>query len=232
MDTNNNNEVMKIKEVGYSYRSPGGKVLAVKEATGSFYPGKVYAITGKSGSGKSTLLFLMAGLDLPQKGEIYFKGTSLHQLNKDYYRSHNVGIVFQNYNLLSNLTALENVLIALELVGKPGKEGRKIAEELLERVGIDTPTSKRRVLRLSGGEQQRVAIARALGSNPSLILADEPTGNLDTETGEKVIDLLVKLAREDGRCVIIVSHSDIVASKADEVWGIKDGVLSPNTIKV
>lgn len=228
METNNL-EVIKLEEVAYNYKSPGGKVTAVKNASGSFFPGRTYAITGKSGSGKSTLLFLMAGLDLAQSGEIFFKGTSLKKLNRDNHRSHNIGIIFQNYNLLPNLTALENVQISLELIGKSLVSGRKIAEDLLARVGIDAKMARRRVLRLSGGEQQRVAIARALSSNPPLILADEPTGNLDSETGEKVIDLLVSLAKEDGKCVIIVSHSDIVAHKADEIWNIKDGILRRKT---
>ena len=220
-------EILKLSDIEYSYKGQGGTVKAVKKASGVFCKGKVYAITGRSGSGKSTLMSLLAGLDLPQKGKLYFKGKSMDEINRNKYRSNDVGLIFQAFNLLPQLTALENTILSLEMCKLPAGKQKARAMELLEKVGIDSSKAKRKVLKLSGGEQQRIAIARALGANPSLILADEPTGNLDSETGDTVMDMLVDLAHNEDRCVIVITHAESVAKQADEIWGMKDGVLIP-----
>ncbi|MCL6580900.1 MAG: ABC transporter ATP-binding protein [Firmicutes bacterium] len=224
-----NGPLIELDGVAYTYRTPGAPVQAVRRATGAFRRGRVHALMGRSGSGKSTLLSLMAGLDLPTEGEIRFEGVSLARLDRDAYRRRKVGLVFQTFNLLPQLTGLENVVLAGELCGWPARERRARATALLGRVGIDPATASRRSLRLSGGEQQRVAIARALAAEPSLILADEPTGNLDQETGRAIVELLTSLARREGRCVIIATHAPSVAAECDEVWNISDGRLLPVT---
>lgn len=220
-------DILKIENIEYSYSTPGGKVPAVKDATAAFEKGKVYAITGSSGSGKSTLLSLMAGLDLPNKGEIVFKDKSLRTMNRNKYRRRDVGIIFQAFNLIPHYTALENVMLSLELCGSPYKHNYQRSLELLNKLGIDRSKACRKVLKLSGGEQQRVAISRALAPNPELILADEPTGNLDSKTGDKIMEKFIDIAHNENRCIIIVTHSSAVAKQADEVWGMKDGVLLP-----
>ncbi|MDP2871185.1 MAG: ABC transporter ATP-binding protein [Bacillota bacterium] len=223
--------LIKLDGVAYSYRGQRQPVPALRRATGEFLPGRVYAIVGRSGSGKSTLLSLIGGLEVPDAGEIRFEGTPLRQLNLDSYRSRKVGMVFQTFNLLAQLTAIENVSLALEICGWPARERRSRATEVLSRVGIEGATATRRPFHLSGGEQQRVATARALAPDPPLVIADEPTGNLDEETGQALIDLLCRLAREDGRCVIVATHSDALARKADEVWFMRDGQLLPGSVR-
>lgn len=219
-------EILKLEDVSYEYVGKNGGVKAVKRANGIFESGKLYAITGKSGSGKTTLLSLIAGLDKVKEGDIIFKGESLKKIDRDMYRSTSIGIVFQQFNLLTQLTAYENVLLALDLCKFKGNKKER-AKELLNKVGIDEVKANRRVLKLSGGEQQRVAIARALAPNPYLILADEPTGNLDSENGDNIIKILLKLAHEEGKCVIMITHSNSLAKLSDEIWGMRDGVLMP-----
>lgn len=219
-------EILKLEKVSYEYVGTT-KVLAVKNVSCSFSLGKIYAITGRSGSGKSTLLSLVAGLDKVSSGNIMFKNQYLKDIDRDNYRSRDIGIVFQSFNLLHQLTAIENVMLAMDIskcscVNKEGK-----ALDLLKKVGIDHDKSKRKVLKLSGGEQQRVAIARALSTNPKIILADEPTGNLDTETSNIIIKLLLDIAHYENKCVIMITHSKSIANKADEIYGMKDGVLLP-----
>ena len=226
----NGKALLELEEVAYAYRTPGQPVTAIRRATGRFEAGRFYALTGRSGSGKSTLLALMAGLDLPTGGEIRFEGASLSRINRDAYRRRKVGLVFQAFHLLPQLTAAENVTLAGEISGWPRRGRTERAMGLLGRVGIDVVTARRRSLLLSGGEQQRVAIARALAPEPRLVLADEPTGNLDQETGEGIIGLLGELAHREGCCVIVASHSRMVAGRADEVWNIKDGHLLPATL--
>lgn len=221
--------LLELDQVAYAYRTPGQPVRAIKRATGAFEGGRLYALTGRSGSGKSTLLSLLAGLDLPSSGEILFEGVSLRRMDRDAYRRHKVGLVFQAFHLLPQLTAAENVILAGEISGWPARGRMSRALGLLERVGIDPDTAKRRGLQLSGGEQQRVAVARALAPEPRLVLADEPTGNLDQETGDGIVGLLGELAHRDGCCVIVATHSHGVASRADEVWAIRDGQLLPAT---
>ena len=221
------NELLKLNNVKYLYINGSEKVQAIKNASASFYKGKIYAITGRSGSGKSTILSLMAGLDNVSEGDILFKQKSLRDIDRDLYRSKDIGIIFQSYNLLKQLTALENVMLSLEVSGLSVTNKKVRCLELLSRVGIDDSKVNRRVLKLSGGEQQRIAIARALAANPQLILADEPTGNLDQGTEDAVLKILQDLAHEENKTVIMITHSKDIADKCDEIYGMKDGVLLP-----
>lgn len=214
--------VLVLKDVEYAY-SNGVRIL--NGVCGEFSAGKVYAIAGKSGSGKSTLLSLLAGLDTCQAGEILYNGTSLKVLNRDDYRAKNVGVIFQGFNLLHNLTAAGNIIMSMEISGNKEKNKKSIAYELLEKVGIDRTTADRKILRLSGGEQQRVCIARALSHNPDVILADEPTGNLDGENEQAVLDILKDLAHKENKCVIIVTHDQTVMDYVDILYRFANGKI-------
>ncbi|MBU3093114.1 ABC transporter ATP-binding protein [Clostridium sp. CM028] len=215
--------VLTLKDVSYQYE--GSKKSVFKNVTATFEAGKVYTIVGKSGSGKSTLLSLVCGLDVCAGGEILYGGTSLKILDRDEYRSKSIGVIFQGFNLITNATAMENIVLSMNISGSKEKDKKAFAYALLEKVEIDKETADRKILRLSGGEQQRVGIARALSHNPDVIIADEPTGNLDSETEAEVLKILTSLAHNEGKCVIIVTHSKKVTSSADEVWGINGGKL-------
>jgi putative ABC transport system ATP-binding protein len=211
-----------------SYRYDGGTENVLKEVSASFESGKVYALIGRSGAGKSTLLSLIAGLDICGEGEVLYNGKNLRELDRDDYRAKNIGGIFQRYNLLLNSTAIYNITLSMNVSGSAagGRQAKKnLAYSLLDKVGIDAETAGRKILELSGGEQQRVGIARALSHDPDVIIADEPTGNLDAENETAVLDILSRLAHEDNKCVIIVTHSDNVAAAADEVTGIRSGRL-------
>jgi putative ABC transport system ATP-binding protein len=188
-----------------------------------FEKGKVYAIRGRSGSGKTTLLSLISGLERCTEGKIVFNGKNLENVNLDYYRSHDIGIVFQSYNLLPFMTASENIILSMDASGSKAKiaDKKQKAIELMKSVGLKENYADRKVLRLSGGEQQRVAIARSLSYNPKMIVADEPTGNLDKKTEEEILKIFKKLAHKDGKCVIIVTHSANVCEKVDKVFDLK-----------
>ena len=216
--------VLTLKNVTYKYQ--GAKKNVLKGANAQFEFGKMYAIIGKSGSGKSTLLSLIAGLDVCTSGEILHCETDLKELDRDEYRAKGIGVIFQSFNLLTNATAVENIVLSMNISGSKEHDKKRFACDLLQKMGIDKETAERKILKLSGGEQQRVGIARALSHNPDIIIADEPTGNLDTETREDILKILISLARDEGKCVIIVTHSKEVSSVADEVWGMKDGRLS------
>ena len=215
--------VLKIEDLAYTYKSKYQTVKALKGITYEFEPGRFYALIGRSGSGKTTLLSLLAALDLPTEGQVIYEEQTTAQLDRDVYHRDAVSVIYQSYNLLPLLTVMENVMFPLELKKVPN--ARKIAEEKLRSVGLDESYFKRLPAMLSGGEQQRVAIARALASDAKIILADEPTGNLDTENSEKVFELLHRLAHEEGYCVIVVTHDLSIADKADEVLRLKDGCL-------
>ena len=221
--------ILQINDVQYTYQSKYQKVQALRGLTMSFEPGKLYALVGRSGSGKTTLLSLMAGLDLPTGGEIDFEGKPLSGLDRDLYRRDDVAVIYQSYNLLPLLTVEENVAFPLELKKLPREEIRKTAQEKLRLVGLDEGYFKRLPAMLSGGEQQRVAVARALAAQARVILADEPTGNLDTDNASKVIELLRTLAHEQGVCVIVVTHDLSIADRADAVFRLKDGQLDETT---
>lgn len=236
--------ILHLEHVGYTYEKSETPVL--RDITADFECGKMYAIIGKSGAGKTTLLSLISGLDICGQGAIYYNGEDLKNRNRDGYRAVNIGVVFQSYNLLLNASAVENVILSMQLsrhfsengdgrkhknsnmqensMGKAGNTKQE-AYKLLERVGIDRETADRKVLKMSGGEQQRTGIARALSHNPDILIADEPTGNLDEETEDAIMEILEGLVRNENRCVIIVTHSHKVASHADEVLGLSGGRL-------
>lgn len=215
--------VLVLKEVSYQYE--GTKKTVLKDINATFERGKVYTIVGKSGAGKSTLLSLIAGLDVCPKGEILYGGTSLKNIDRDNYRAKSIGVIFQSFNLLTNATAIENIILSMNISGAKEKDKKAYAYNLLEKVGIDSETADRKILKLSGGEQQRVGIARALSHNPDVIIADEPTGNLDRDTAVEILKIFTTLAHDEGKCVIIVTHSRKVTAVADEILGINDGKL-------
>ena len=206
-------DILEIKNVTYNYSNSGELVLS--KVNQKFEIGKFYAIIGKSGAGKSTLLSLLAGLDKPQKGQILFKGNDIEKDGYSNHRKNNISLVFQNYNLIDYLTPIENV----RLVNK------NASETILFELGLDKSQINRNVMKLSGGQQQRVAIARALVSEAPIILADEPTGNLDVDTAGEIIEILKKLAKERDKCVIVVTHSKEVASSADIILELRDKKL-------
>lgn len=210
--------VFKIEDLEFSY--DGGKTKVLKNINYEFEKGKFYAITGRSGTGKTTLLSLMSGLDTPSSGRIMYEDNDISKIDEDEYRSKKVGVVFQSFNLLPHLTALENVELSMDISGLKLDNKRKVAINLLEQVGLDLQKANRRILKLSGGEQQRVAIARAIAYNPEVVLADEPTGNLDHKTEKQIIDVLLNLAHEKNKCVIVVTHSKDVAENADIVYDL------------
>lgn len=206
-------DILEIKNVTYNYSNSSELVLS--KVNQKFEIGKFYAIIGKSGAGKSTLLSLLAGLDKPGKGKILFKGNDIEKDGYSNHRKNNISLVFQNYNLIDYLTPLENV----RLVNK------NASETILFELGLDKSQINRNVMKLSGGEQQRVAIARALVSDSPIILADEPTGNLDADTAGEIIEILKKLAKERNKCVIVVTHSKEVANSADIILELRDRKL-------
>ena len=221
---------LEMVDVTYHYEGSAENVL--KKASASFEGGRVYTIIGESGAGKSTLLSLISGLDICTDGDIFYNGRNLKELDRDEYRAKKVGVIFQSYNLLLNSTAVYNIMLSMNISGSSFTQRRakkNYAYALLDRVGIDKETADRKILKLSGGEQQRVGIARALSHEPDVIIADEPTGNLDVETEKGVLKILSGLAHDDlengGKCVIIVTHSDNVTAIADEVIGIRSGRL-------
>ena len=218
-------EILKAENVSFSYINRFQRVDAVKNVSCAFETGKAYAIVGKSGSGKTTLLSMLGGLENPTEGEVLFRGTPLRTLDRDAYRRDSAAVIYQSLNLFPLLTAIENVMYPLKLKGVKAEEARERAETALRSVSISETQFKRLPSRLSGGEQQRVAIARAIASNAELILADEPTGNLDITNGDQVVSILLRLAHEENRCVIIVTHDLEIAAETDEILMMKDGMM-------
>ena len=212
-------KILELKDLTYSY--PNAEYVNMEDKILSsvnyeFEEGKFYAIVGKSGTGKSTLLSLLAGLDEPKKGDVFFKEHSLEDIGYSDYRKNNISIVFQNYNLIDYLTPMENV----RLVNKEAKE------DILYELGLEDSQINRNINMLSGGQQQRVAIARALASDTPVILADEPTGNLDENTSAEIVDIFKKLAKEKNKCVIVVTHSNELANSADVILELKNKKLN------
>lgn len=209
--------ILNLDNVSYRYADAESDDYVLKDINYSFETGKVYAIKGKSGSGKTTLLSLLSGLENNYEGSIEFAGKELKNIDLDNYRSRDIGIVFQSYNLLPHLTAIENIILSMNVSNLNIANKEEQAISLMEKVGLTKNQKDRRVLKLSGGEQQRVAIARSLSYNPLMILADEPTGNLDKETENEILKIFKNLAKED-KCIIIVTHSENVCDQADIVY--------------
>ena len=208
--------ILKLNNVSFSY----GKTKVLSDISYEFEKGKIYCIIGKSGAGKTTLLSLLSGLAAPSDGEIIYDGKNIKNVDKYKFRSKYIGVIFQSYNLITKFTALENVMLSMDIAGVKGKDKKTRAMQLIESVGLDEDEANRRILHLSGGQQQRVAIARALSYDPDIILADEPTGNLDTDTQNEIMDIFKNLA-QSGKCVILVSHSPQVAQMCDECFELK-----------
>lgn len=208
-------KLLDIKDVFFTYPDGDSVRTILDHVNVTFEKGSMYAIVGSSGSGKTTFLTLIAGLDSAQEGSITFKGKDIAEIGLWEYRRNHVGMVFQSYNLIPYMTGLENVLVAMGISGKTHMKDS--AYELLQSIGIEKNKANRNVRRLSGGEQQRIAIARAMANQPDIIVADEPTGNLDGETEDTIIGLFRKLATEKDKCVIVVTHSEKVAKQADVI---------------
>ena len=217
--------VVSAKEVTYEYRNAYQTVRAVNGVSCEFEKGLVYAIVGSSGSGKTTFLSLLAGLDVPTTGTIELDGRSTTEIDRDAYRLNHVSVIYQNFNLFQHLTVLENAAYPLYVRKMGGKDADAVAREKLLQLGLTEDQLVRLPNMLSGGEQQRVAIARALASGSEIILADEPTGNLDSTNSRSIVGILRDLAHEHDRCVIIVTHDPAVADAADVVLKMKDGRL-------
>lgn len=214
--------ILNLKDVSYSYDK---KKMIIKNMNFDFEEGILYAIVGESGAGKTTLLSMLSGLTRPTMGEINYKGKNISKLNPYTYRSRFVGVIFQSYNLLPHLNAVENVILSMDISRKKIPNKHQKAQELLRSVGLGEELWNRRILKLSGGEQQRVAIARTLAFDSDVILADEPTGNLDGKTQSSIMDIFMKLVKEQNKCIIIVTHSPEVAEMADVTYE-----LSKNSI--
>ena len=203
--------ILSLQNISFSY----GKTPVLENISYEFEKGKMYCIVGKSGAGKTTLLSLLSGLAAPSGGEILYDNKNVAKIDKYTFRSKYIGVVFQSFNLITKYTALENVVLSMDVAGYKCKNKKQRAVELLHNVGLDEDEANRRVLKLSGGQQQRVAIARALSYAPDIILADEPTGNLDAETQNEIMNIFRDLSNQ-GKCVILVSHSPEVAAMCDE----------------
>ena len=215
--------MLTLSHVSYRYARRLPDVL--RDVNYTFDRGRFYAIVGESGAGKSTLISLLAGLDLPTAGELIFDGRNLRRMKPSQYRVRHVGLVFQGYNLLLRQTALDNVIVPLYLSGTPGAEWKARAAALLEEVGISPEKHRRTILQLSGGEQQRVAVARAVANRPDLIIADEPTGNLDERNAAHVVSILRGETQREDRCVIMVTHNRELAKQADVTLCLREGGL-------
>jgi putative ABC transport system ATP-binding protein len=216
--------ILKVENLEHHYVDGDKKRKILKGINYSFEKGKLYTIAGPSGSGKTTFLSIAAGLDVQTCGKVIYNDKDIRNIGLTNYRKEDVSIVFQTYNLINYLTALENVILAMEISGDI-KDKKKIAMEKLSEVGFEIDRMNRVVSKLSGGEQQRVAIARAISTNPELILADEPTGNLDKNTESDIIEIFKRLANEQNKCVIVVTHSSELEEKADVNIKLKDGLF-------
>lgn len=223
-----NTDLITIKGLKKYFSRKEGKVTAVDNIDLTLKKGIVVAIVGPSGSGKSTLLNMLGTLDSPTEGEVYVDGAKFHSLSEGeatHYRRTKIGYIFQSFNLIPNLSAAENVMLPMEYVGKNFSERRTRAERCLLMAELPVNRHNHLPAHLSGGEQQRVAIARALANNPPLILADEPTGSLDSKTSNQILELLCKLAREEGKTIVMVTHDMSIAARADVVVKLRDGKI-------
>ena len=221
----NEETVLQFDKVSYYYKDGPRQVNILKEADYEFQKGKTYAIVGASGSGKTTSLVLAGGLDKPKEGRILYKGEDIDKIGLTKYRRNDVSIVFQSYNLISYMNAIQNVVSAMDIAKIKTTNKKKHALEILQELGLNEDECKRDIRKLSGGQQQRIAIARAMAKDVDLILCDEPTGNLDMETSKGIIETFIKLAHEKNKCVIVVTHSKNFANCMDIQLGIHQGKL-------
>lgn len=210
-----NNDILTVKNLDYYYIDGGNKRDILKDVNMSFKEGVFYTILGESGSGKTTFLSLIAGLDTPKGGDIFYKGKNIKDIGLNNYRKSCVSMVFQSYNLIPYMNPIDNIYTALDIAKI--KSSKENILGLLNRFGIDQTKAKRKVVNLSGGEQQRVAIARAISTNTGVILADEPTGNLDSKASNEVVKLFKELSSVYHKTVIVVTHSDLVAKASDKI---------------
>lgn len=210
--------ILKLENVSYRYKDAPKDTYVFKDINYEFEEGKMYAIKGKSGSGKTTLLSLITGLEKCTEGQILYDEKNLKKMNLDRYRNTDIGIVFQSYNLLPRLTAIENIVLSMDISKVKVKNKKEKALELMKSVGLSEEHAKRKILKLSGGEQQRIVIARSLAYNPKIIIADEPTGNLDKDTENEILKIFKHLAKDENKCVIIVTHSQNVCDSVDVVY--------------
>ena len=215
--------IFELQDVKYIYKTKYQQVEAVKGINASFDEGVIYAVMGASGSGKTTLLSLMAGLDVPTDGRVLCSGVATDQMDLNRYRRESVAVIYQDFRLFPLLTVAENIMYPMELAGMKPARAREEAMELLSKVGLSQEHADRFPAMLSGGEQQRTAIARALGMKTKVLLADEPTGNLDEENSRKIFDILKSLAHDDGYCVVVVTHDEAIGEKSDVVFRMRDG---------
>lgn len=217
-------KVLSLQDVEYHYAN--SEKIVLKKVNADFEKGKLYAIMGRSGAGKSTMLSVLAGLDVTSSGKVLYKDTDIRNIDRDKYRAKDIGVIFQAYNLLQNASAAQNITLSMSISDMKIKNKKEKAYEILKQVGIDKESANRKILKLSGGEQQRVGIARAISHNPDIVIADEPTGNLDYDTEQKVMQILIDLAHNSEKCVIIVTHSKEVAAYADIVYNLQNGKLT------
>lgn len=215
--------ILKAEHISYSYKTKYQTIQALQDVSCSFEKGKFYAIVGKSGCGKSTLLSLLAGLDVPDSGKIFMEGKCMDEMDRDHYRKESASVIYQSFNLFELLTAVENVMYPLELRKVKHREARTRAEEFIKKVGLDERIYEQYPKMMSGGEQQRIAIARGLASGGKILLADEPTGNLDSENEKMIVELLKKAAHEIGYAVIVITHNLQVAAETDQIFRMSDG---------
>lgn len=214
--------ILTMQDVSHQYSKTMNPILC--NININFEKGKLYCIVGKSGAGKTTLITLLSGMEISTSGAILYYGNDIKKMDRDEYRSKKIGVVFQNYNLITNATALENIALSLYIGDKKQRCKNEKAYSLLENVGINRNIANRTVSKLSGGEQQRVAVARAISNSPDIIIADEPTNNLDSETEKSIMSILSGFAKQ-GKCVIVVTHSKSTIDYADEIWGISNGKI-------
>lgn len=220
--------MLQITNVRKVFVTGDSRVTAINGVTFTINEGAFVSIVGRSGSGKTTLLSLLGGLEKPTTGSIMVDGQDITRLGDGAlikYRSRKIGFIFQSYNLVPNLTAFENVLLPMEAARLPRRQCKARARMLLEQVGLANDQMQRKPSRLSGGQQQRVAIARALANQPKVIFADEPTGNLDEQTGAHIVDLLRSLCKSEKTTIVVVTHDKSLADKTDRIFQLKDGKL-------
>jgi len=224
------NALIKLENVWKIYHLGKVELEILKGINLEIAPGNFVVILGPSGSGKSTLLHIIGLLDIPTKGKVFFQNQDISKLSEDelaQIRGKRIGFIFQQFNLLQNLTSLENVMIPMIFQGVSEKERKNRAEFLLESVGLKERVTHR-PFELSGGEQQRIAIARSLANNPEVIVADEPTGNLDSTTGRKIMETLINLHEKEQKTMIVVTHDPTIADYSEQIINIKDGILISN----